>query len=211
MKHIWKNLCVLTLVMTMAAGFTGCGKKVGDIKLEQGMNAVYIDEDGEVSYGVGESFGSDDYDEDTLESYIHDEVADYNKSDRASVGNAIEVDKFDVSDNVAYLVLKIATVYDFNEYLREYNKEDEDGFYAGQISDRGSMKIKGDFISLDKKKTATSSDIKEMGDSDILILNGEYQVQIDGDVKYISDNCKVGEDDIITTAKAEDGLSYIVY
>lgn len=50
-----------------------------------------------------------------------------------------------------------------------------------------------------------------MGDSDILILNGEYQVQIDGDVKYISDNCKVGEDDIITTAKAEDGLSYIVY
>ena len=211
MKHIWKNLCVLTLVMTMAAGFTGCGKKVGDIKLEQGMNAVYIDEDGEVSYGVGESFESDDYDEDTLKSYIHDEVADYNQSDRASVENAIEVDKFDVSDGVAYLILKIATVYDFNEYLREYNKEDEDSFYAGQISDRGSMKIQGDFISPDKKKTATSSDIKEMGDSDILILNGEYQVQIDGDVKYISDNCKVGEDDIITTAKAEDGLSYIVY
>ena len=50
-----------------------------------------------------------------------------------------------------------------------------------------------------------------MGDSEILILNGQYSVQIDSDIKYISDNCKVDKDGMIITAKAEDGLSYIIY
>lgn len=211
MKHMLRNVLTLSLVLVMAAGFTGCGNKIGDIELKQGTNAIYIDEDGVVSYGVGESFKSDDYDKDTLEKYIDEEVADYNSSDMASVEDAIEVERFDIDDDVAYLVLKIATVYDFNEYMQEYNKEDKDSFYAGQISDKGSIKIKGNFVSPDKKKTVKGTDIKTMTENEILILNDQYTVQIDGDVKYISENCKISEDGMITTAKSEDGLSYIVY
>ncbi len=187
-----------------------CGNKVGDIELKEGTNAIYIDEDGAVTYGVGESFKSGYYDEEALENYINEEVKDYNASDAASVDNAIQVDRFDVEDKVAYLVLKMATVYDFNEYIKDYNKE-ETNFFAGKIRDRGDVKIKGDFVSPDKKKKLTDSDIKEMGDSEILILNGQYSVQIDSDIKYISDNCKVDKEGMIITAKAEDGLSYIIY
>ncbi len=178
--------------------------------MKEGTNAIYIDEDGAVTYGVGESFKSGDYDEEALENYINEEVKDYNASDAASVDNAIQVDRFDVEDKVAYLVLKMATVYDFNEYIKDYNKE-ETNFFAGKIRDRGDVKIKGDFVSPDKKKKLTDSDIKEMGDSEILILNGQYSVQIDSDIKYISDNCKVDKEGMIITAKAEDGLSYIIY
>ncbi len=210
MKYILRNILIFSLVLVMAAGLTGCGNKVGDIELKEGTNAIYIDEDGAVTYGVGESFKSGDYDEEALENYINEEVKDYNASDAASVDNAIQVDRFDVEDKVAYLVLKMATVYDFNEYIKEYNKE-ETNFFAGKIRDRGDVKIKGDFVSPDKKKKLTDSDIKEMGDSEILILNGQYSVQIDSDIKYISDNCKVDKEGMIITAKAEDGLSYIIY
>ena len=210
MKYILRNILVFSLVLVMAAGLTGCGNKVGDIELKEGTNAIYIDEDGAVTYGVGESFKSGDYDEEALENYINEEVKDYNASDAASVDNAIQVDRFDVEDKVAYLVLKMATVYDFNEYIKDYNKE-ETNFFAGKIRDRGDVKIKGDFVSPDKKKKLTDSDIKEMGDSEILILNGQYSVQIDSDIKYISDNCKVDKEGMIITAKAEDGLSYIIY
>lgn len=210
MKYILRNVLIFSLIVVIAAGLTGCGNKVGDIELKEGTNAIYIDEDGAVVYGVGESFKSGDYDEEALEKYINEEVEDYNASDAASVDNAIQVDRFDVEDKVAYLVLKMATVYDFNEYIKDYNKE-ETNFFAGKIRDRGDVKIKGDFISLDKKKKLTDSDIKEMGNSEILILNGQYSVQIDSDIKYISDNCKVDKDGMIITAKAEDGLSYIVY
>ncbi len=210
MKYIKKNALIFSMIFVMAAGLTGCGNKVGDIELKEGTNAIYIDEDGAVTYGVGESFKSGDYDEEALEKYINEEVEDYNASDAASVDDAIQIDRFDVEDKVAYLVLKMATVYDFNEYIKDFNKEDTN-FFAGKIRDRGDVKIKGDFVSLDKKKSLTESDIKKMGDSEILILNGQYSVQIDGDIKYISDNCQVNEDGMITTAKAEDDLSYIIY
>lgn len=211
MKHIFRNVLAVSLVVAVAVGLVGCGNKVGDIRLKQGTNAIYIDEDGAVSYGVGESFKSDDYDEDALEKYINEEIADYNSSDKASVDDAIEVERFDVDDDVAYLILNIATVYDFYEYIQEYNKEDEDSFYAGQISDRGNVKIKGNFVSPDKKETVKGADIRKMSESNILILNGAYTVQVEDDIKYISDNCKIDEEGMISTAKGDDGLSYIVY
>lgn len=211
MKQIFRNVFVMSLVVMMAAGLSGCGNKVGDIELKQGTNAIYIDEDGAVCYGVGESFKSDDYDEDALEKYIEEEVSSYNDSNKASVEDAIKIEKFDIDDDVAYLALDIATVYDFNEYIQEYNKEDETSFYAGQISDRGDVKIKGTFVSPDKKKTVKGADIREMSDSNILIVNDKYTVQIDEDIKYISENCTIDDDGIVTTAKSEDGLSYIVY
>ena len=65
--------------------FYACGKKVGDIKLDSGVNAIYIDEDGAVSYGVTEKFADKDYDKDALEKYINDEVKKYNSSSTASV------------------------------------------------------------------------------------------------------------------------------
>lgn len=54
--------------------FYSLWKKVGDIKLDSGVNAIYIDEDGAVSYGVTEKFADKDYDKDALEKYINDEV-----------------------------------------------------------------------------------------------------------------------------------------
>lgn len=209
MKYILKNVLIFSLILVMSAGLTGCGNKVGDIELKEGTNAIYIDEDGAVTYGVGESFKSGDYDEEALEKYINEEVEDYNASDAASVDDAIQVDRFEVEDKVAYLVLNMATVYDFNEYIKDYNKEDN--FFAGKIQERGDIKINGDFISPDKKKNVTDDDIKKMRDDNIIILNGQYVVQIDSDIKYISDNCKVDKDGMVTTAKAEDGLSYIIY
>jgi hypothetical protein len=189
----------------------GCGNKVGEIELKEGKCAIYIDEDGKVEYGVAEKFAKDDYDEDELEEYINKEIDDYNNSSDASVTNAITLEKLNVKDKVAYLILNIETIYDFNNYITSYNKESEEQFYVGTIADRGDCKIKGKFTSPDGKKTAKASEIKKMSDSNIIIVNGEYSVQIEDDIKYISDNCKIDEDGIVTTATAEDGLSYIIY
>ena len=90
MRYILKRVCALSLVLAMALSFTACGKKVGDIKLDSGVNAIYIDEDGAVSYGVTEKFADKDYDKDALEKYINDEVKKYNSSSTASVDDAIQ-------------------------------------------------------------------------------------------------------------------------
>ena len=146
---------------------------------------------------------------DALEKYINDEVKKYNSSSTASVDDAISVDKFEVEDKEAYLILKLATVYDFNSYIQNYNKAEEGTFYAGTIEERGDCKIKGEFTSPDKKETLKAKEIKKMSNANILIVDSKYKVEIGSDVKYISSNCKVDEDGIVTTSDKE--KSYIVY
>ena len=211
MKYVLKTLLCTVLVMVMAVGLTACGNKVGDIEMKEGESAIYIDEDGTVSYGVSEKFAEDYYNEDDLQKKIDAEIEDYNNGKKASVNQAITLEKFKVSDKVATLILDFATVYDFNEYVRAYNNEDKTKFYTGTIADNDDCKIKGSFVSTDKSKTATAKEIKAMTKSNIIIVNDKYKVQLDSDIKYVSENCTVNEEGIVTTAGAEQGLSYIIY
>ena len=45
----------------------------------------------------------------------------------------------------------------------------------------------------------------------LLYTSGKYKVQLDEDVKYISSNCSVDDDGIVTTDDSDENLSYIVY
>ena len=162
MKHINKKLAALFLVLVVAVGATACGSTIGDMDIAKGESAVYIQEDGKVSYGVAEKFDKDYYDESKLEDTINKEVADYNDGKKASVKNAITVDTFKVKSDVATLVLEFATTYDFSTYIKEYNKVESNEFFMGKIADNSDCKIKGDFTSPDKKKDATTKEIKAM-------------------------------------------------
>ena len=51
MKHINKKLAALFLVLVVAVGATACGSTIGDMDIAKGESAVYIQEDGKVSYG----------------------------------------------------------------------------------------------------------------------------------------------------------------
>ena len=74
MKYVLKTLLCTVLVMVMAVGLTACGNKVGDIEMKEGESAIYIDEDGTVSYGVSEKFAEDYYNEDDLQKKIDAEI-----------------------------------------------------------------------------------------------------------------------------------------
>ena len=205
-----KKLVILAAVCLATVGLTACGISVGDIDMEAGVSAIYIQEDGAVSYAVSEKFDKDYYDEEDLESKIDAEVKSYNEKGAASVNDAITVDEFDVSDDSATVVLNIATEYDFLNYMKTYNNIPSDSFYIGSISNNGDCQIKGTFVSPDKKETVKGKDIKKMSDN-ILIVNDRYKVQVDGTILYMSENCSIDEDNIVTTAKTDDGISYIVY
>ena len=52
-------------------------------------------------------------------------------------------------------------------------------------------------------------EIKKMSNANILVVDSKYKVEIGSDVKYISSNCTVDEDGIVTTSDKE--MSYIVF
>lgn len=205
-----KKMITVLMVIVMVIGLTACGNTIGKISLKEGQSAIYIQDDGVVSYAVAEKFDKDYYDEDVLEEKIEKEIKDYNQSGNASVSDAIALNGFHVSGDVATLVLDFSTDYDLLNYIKKYNNVSAKKFYIGDIRKNKKCKIKGQFVSVDQKETKTAKEIKNMDDS-ILIVNGEYQVETDGDILYVSENCKVSDDGIVTTAKEADGTSYIVY
>lgn len=205
-----KKILSLLMVMTITLTFVGCENKVGKITLESGKTAIYISKDDTVKYGVSESFDKDYYDKKELKKEVEAEVDDYNSSDGASTDGVLSLDKLDVSKKSATMILEFLTSYDFGEYIKEYNNPDEGTFYIGNIGDNDDCEIEGKFYNPeDKKKSVSEDKIKDL-DAEILIVNEEMIVEIDGTIEYVSENCSV-KDGIVTTAKTDDGISYIVY
>lgn len=201
----------LVMSIVMVLGLTACGNTIGDIDLKSGESALYIQKDGMISYGVCEDFGKDYYSEKDLKKQIEAEVESYNSSNDASVDDAVSIDSFDVSKKVATLCLDFATTYDLTNYMHNMNRKDDEKFYIGTIEENEDCDIEGEFIKVDNNKTVKAETVQELSDSNILIADEQYKVQIDGKVTYISSNCKLNDDGTVTTAKTDDGLSYIVY
>lgn len=206
-----KRIMAMLMSVVLTLGLTACGHTVGDVDLKSGQSAIYIQKDGMVSYAVSESFDKDYYDKDELKKEIEAEIKAYNASSDASVDDAITLDSFSVSKKVATLSLDFTTTYDLLNYMLNDNRVEKDKFYIGTIDSNDDCKISGNFVEPGKKDKIKAKTIKSMTDSNILIVNEQYKVQVEGNVLYTSDNCKIDDDGIVTTAKSDDGLSYIVY
>lgn len=206
-----KRIMAMLMSVVLTLGLTACGHTVGDVDLESGQSAVYIQKDGMVSYAVSESFDKDYYDKDELKKEIEAEIKAYNASSDASVDEAITLDSFSVSKKVATLSLDFTTTYDLLNYMLNDNRVEKDKFYIGTIDSNDDCKISGNFVEPGKKDKIKAKTIKSMTDSNILIVDEQYKVQVEGNVLYTSDNCKIDDDGIVTTAKSDDGLSYVVY
>lgn len=206
-----KRIMAMLMSVVLTLGLTACGHTVGDVDLKSGQSAIYIQKDGMVSYAVSESFDKDYYDKDELKKEIEAEIKAYNASSDASVDDAITLDSFSVSKKVATLSLDFTTTYDLLNYMLNDNRVEKDKFYIGTIDSNDDCKISGNFVAPGKKDKIKAKTIKSMTDSNILIVDEQYKVQVEGNVLYTSDNCKIDDDGIVTTAKSDDELSYIVY
>lgn len=204
-----RKIAVAFVTIALMVGLVGCSP-LGDIELEAGDSGIYIEDDGAISYGSCEKFDKKYYNEDQLENEIDTEVSDFNKSKYSSVDDACSINEFSANSKEARLVLDFVTTYDFKNYMINFAGFEEDGFYIGPISDNDKCPIKGTFVKPHTKKTVTAKEIKNMKDC-ILVTYTPIKVQVDGDIKYISTNCKIDDDDVVSTSKNKGELSYIVY
>ena len=200
------SLVVLSLIVAFC--LVGCNP-MGDIELKVGDNGIYIENDGAIYYGSCEAFDKKYYSEEQLEKDIDTELASFNKSKYSSVDDAATVEQLKTNSKEAKLILEFVTTYDFKNYGIHYAGFDEDNFYIGPISDC-KCAIKGTFKKPHSNKTVKAKDIKKMKDC-ILVTYTPFQVQVKGEIKYVSTNCKVSEDDVVKTSKNKGELSYIVY
>ncbi len=204
-----RKIALAFVTIALMIGLVGCNP-LGDIDLNPGESGIYIEDDGAISYGSCEKFDKKYYNEDQLEKDINTEVSDFNKSKYSSVDDACSVEQFKANSKDAKLVLDFVTTYDFKNYMLNFAGFEPDGFYVGPISDNDKCPIKGDFVKPGSKKIYKAEDIKKLKDC-ILVTYTPFKVQVNGDIKYTSTNCKIDDDDVVSTSKNKGELSYVVY
>ncbi len=204
---------LIVLVIAVILLIKSCSHDVGDLDLKANQSAVYLKDDGSVVYGAAEDFGGQEFDESALKTQVEDEVKQFNEKN-GSVSDAMELDDFDVSDDFVKVVFSFKTRHDFSVYMNQYNRENdfieqkEDGkktyeFYLGSIKDyEGDKKV-----SLTKPDKSGNTTLQD-ADGSLFLVTGNYQIQIDQTIDYVSEGCSV-DGNVVSTTK--DSKGYIIF
>lgn len=212
-KSIFGIMASVVLIMVSVCGCSD-KNKVGDITVSAGESAIYMEEDGAVSYAICESFDKEYYDKGDLKKLIEEEVDEFNVGPYASTTDAADFDSFQVKDDVATAIITFDTIDNFVSYIRNYNGKSEKEMFIGTISeaqDKG-IKIVGDFTEVKDgasgEETVKGKAIREL-DSNIIVVSDKVLVQLENkEIQYTSANCTV-KDGIVTVN--DDEKAYIIY
>lgn len=179
---------------------TGCGNPLKKVD----ANTIYLKEDASVSSVAIESFDKEIYDKDELQSFLDDEVNAYNSSKNDS--KAVLVNKLEVKDNKALLMMDFKTVDDYNAFNGAEHK-------IGSISD---FTIDSPVILAKTKKETALADLPDAEKLKVAyvkepdIKNGDaMQVIVEGKVVAYSEGCELMSKKMVKTPNGQEG--YIIY
>jgi hypothetical protein len=155
---------------------------------------VCVDKNGNITSIDVEELDQGYYEEDELKSYINDAIAEYND---ANGKNSVKLDSFSVEDNVAKLALSYKTAQDYTDFngIEIYQGKVVESLAAGYTFDVSFAKIEnGEVVG-----AATKQDIYGEDDLKVLIIRANADVQITGDICYVStQNVKVTGTDTVS-------------
>lgn len=191
-----KCLCTLMLVMLI---ITGCQSS-----FEPTVSSLYIQKSGKITSAVVESFEKDYYSFSEFESMIQREVDNHNNMFSEP---AINIERLELKDNTLYLLLEFDNVDAYEQYAEEY-------CFVGTIDEALDSGHPFDMLFKDAEYTEyTATDVTEKKDDHVVIVQSEGFIQLEGTVKYVSNNV-----DIISEHMAEvmsigddEEYAYIIY
>lgn len=209
---------------------SGCGKASMDVD----ANTLYVGSDGKLTEVIVEDFGKDYYDEDELKTYIDDAVESYQSESGKS---DVAVKKYEVKDQIAKLLME----YDSSDSYAAFNKteiyvgtvlkaqaagyEFDVNFYTPEQSGEESAKTEDAQDESTEEVAANTGDAAVSVSADtvlgednnrVLILKQDTNVQVKGEILYVSDHVKVtGKNTAAVYGEGADstdaGLAYIIY
>ena len=201
-------------LMILALGMLGgCSKKDPD------TNTVYIGKDGSVTEAAVEAFDKDYYKQEELESFIQDEIAEYEKTHEEK---QVKLESFTVEEGTAKLLMDYESYQDYQDFNgRElfagtvvqaiaagysFNTDFlpvEDGKIAGE-ADTESTESPADAVS--------GSEVTKNEDYRVVVINEDTDVVVKGSIKYVSAGSVTLKDKKTASVQTvNEGVSYIVY
>ena len=172
-----KKYVCMVLGLCMCVGLvTGCGTK-----LNGETSVVYVGKNGAVVSLDVEQLDQDYYDAEELESFVNDTVAAYTKENGKS---SVKVEELTTEGGTARLQMKYKTPEDYTAFngIELYQGKVIDALAAGYVFD-------GEFARVEDGKVlgaATKQEIYQEQDLKVVIIRANTDVQIDGEICYVS-------------------------
>ncbi len=193
-KRIKGILATLCLFIFFAAG---CGESAAF-----DTTTIEFDKDGDIIQTIVEDFPKDFYDVEELRKMNQTEVDEYNQS----VGEeAVEIINTEYDGNA----VKIAMKYKNTDAYFALNKS---SLFYGTVEQALSEGYDLDITlnNIKDNSLVTGSDLREMKDKHIVILDENVDIQTYGSILYVSDDVTCDKSKKLATVSGE-GKSYIVF
>lgn len=186
------------LAVLCAATFTGCGSTK-----DTDITTIAVGKDGSLTSTIVEEFEKEYYDAEDLKEYTLDAVAAFNA---AGTDRDVSVSKVEEKDGTVVLQMKYPNADNYSEFNGKV-------FFAGTIAEAYDSGMDLD-VTLqdvtDESKSAGKSDILQMGEKKIVILQENVAVEVPGKLLYASNGTEImGAKRAI--AHPGNGLSYLIY
>lgn len=188
------GICTVLGVLSL----TGCGS-AGNAE----MTTIEVEKDGSLTSMIVEDFEKEYYDAEDLKEYTLDIVAAYNAAEE---GRKVSVSKVEVKDGVVKLLMKYPNAADYTGFN---GKE----FFCGTVAEAYDNGIDLDVTlvdAIDHANKVGKSEILQMGEKKLVVLEEDVAVQVPGKILYISEGTELIEGKSVI-AHPGDGRTYIIY
>lgn len=196
-----KKIVMLMATIVVAAALAGCSIKAFDAD----EDTVYVQKKGTIIGAIIESFDKEYYNDEELKEMIDSEIAEYNGS---TGRKSLEIESFEVVNKVAKLFINYETPDDY----AAFNKVE---FFAGTVKEAVDAGYGFDdkFIKADDKDASVSvkKDILQQDEYMVVILDESINVQIDGEILYLSDNAELLGKKLAKVTEDTSEAAYIIY
>ena len=189
-----KKLAFLSVMVFMIFTLAGCKKGNVSIKTSQiEANTMLIKSDGIVQVATVEEFNESYYDLDELETYIKENLAEFNQS----VGNetAVVLDALDKKAGKAIMVLEYANM----EYYAEFSETEAK--LLTTLSDSDLEELPDTLQSAQEEGSISKSELTALEEAKVVILNEEYNLIVSDKIKYYSNGTLIDAKEIQTNGE----------
>lgn len=207
-----KKLRCISMIMILCAGLlTGCGEA-----FTADVNTVYVEKNGKVQTVDAEVFEESYYDEKELRDYIKKEVDAYTEN---NAKGSVKLSELTVENGTAKMKMAFKTVEDYTAFngIELYQGSAVNALASGYRFDADFSKVEEGKIT----GTASKEEIYEQDDLNVVIIKANINVQIDGEIQYVStENVTVTGSNTVTISDGDkkedtsfetDVYTYIIY
>lgn len=186
--------CALLLMLT------ACGSSNKDYD----TTTVYIGKNQEVSEYIVEDFDKSYYNTEELKQNIEQTIQEYNEKNGES--DLVVLDQYELSDDSEKLNVRIKY-----QRAKDYGSIHNCEFFVGTVSKaREAGYVLEGLHAAEEQSAKTLAPVNQMTEEMVVICEEEMDVEVKGDILYISDNVSLKSPGLVTVGES-DTYSVIVY